>query len=165
MLRLGVKNNFYEKRDYSMEDAFYWWVFTRPYLVSDLRISVNSLLSKQVFSNLYPFPPSSFDIPPVVPCRYSYRVSCRVSCRISCRVVFRVVSCCAVPCRVVIRVVSYRDVFRVLSCRVVSCRVSCRAMPCRAVLCRVVLCRAVLCYAVPCRNRDVLFFNVSYRVE
>ena len=164
MLRLGVKNNFYEKRDYSMEDAFYWWVFTRPYLVSDLRISVNSLLSEQVFSNFYPFP-SSFDIPPVVLCPYSCRVSYRVSCRISCRVVFRVVSCCAVPCRVVIRVVSYRDVFRVLSCPVVSCRVSCRAIPCRAVPCCAVPCCAVLCCSVPWCDRDVLFFNVSYRVE
>ena len=30
---LGVKNNFYQKRDYDMEDAFYWWIYTRPYLV------------------------------------------------------------------------------------------------------------------------------------
>ena len=30
---LGVKNNNYKKRDYDMEDAFYWWIYTRPYLV------------------------------------------------------------------------------------------------------------------------------------
>ena len=30
----GVKNNFYQKRDYKMEDAFHWWVYTRPHLVS-----------------------------------------------------------------------------------------------------------------------------------
>ena len=30
---IGVKNNYYQKRDYDMEDAFYWWIYTRPYLV------------------------------------------------------------------------------------------------------------------------------------
>lgn len=34
----GVKNNFYQKRDYDMEDAFYWWIYTRPYLKSNLPI-------------------------------------------------------------------------------------------------------------------------------
>ncbi|XP_074625809.1 uncharacterized protein LOC141884027 isoform X2 [Acropora palmata] len=32
----GVKNNNYRKRDYDMEDAFYWWIYTRPYLKSNL---------------------------------------------------------------------------------------------------------------------------------
>lgn len=32
----GVKNNNYKKRDYDMEDAFYWWIYTRPYLKSNL---------------------------------------------------------------------------------------------------------------------------------
>ncbi|KAJ7331683.1 hypothetical protein OS493_019277 [Desmophyllum pertusum] len=34
----GVKNNYYQKRDYDMEDAFYWWIYTRPYLKSNLPI-------------------------------------------------------------------------------------------------------------------------------
>lgn len=34
----GVKNNNYKKRDYDMEDAFYWWIYTRPYLKSNLPI-------------------------------------------------------------------------------------------------------------------------------
>jgi len=32
----GVKNNNYKKRDYDMEDAFYWWIYTRPYLSGNL---------------------------------------------------------------------------------------------------------------------------------
>lgn len=34
----GVKNNYYQKRDYDMEDAFYWWIYTRPYLKGNLPI-------------------------------------------------------------------------------------------------------------------------------
>ncbi|XP_031568709.1 bifunctional arginine demethylase and lysyl-hydroxylase PSR-like [Actinia tenebrosa] len=30
----GVKNNYYQKRDYEMDDAYNWWVYTRPHLFS-----------------------------------------------------------------------------------------------------------------------------------
>ncbi|XP_048578218.1 uncharacterized protein LOC5501461 [Nematostella vectensis] len=32
----GVKNNYYQKRDYNMDDAYNWWIHTRPSLEYDL---------------------------------------------------------------------------------------------------------------------------------
>ncbi|EDO30657.1 predicted protein [Nematostella vectensis] len=34
----GVKNNYYQKRDYNMDDAYNWWIHTRPSLEHDHRV-------------------------------------------------------------------------------------------------------------------------------